>query len=176
MAQGDMRILVLASGTSEMTLHPFYLKRDRDKFDRLPKVVVDAPPARPPPGSPDATRLDPTDIRILSLCAMARPTTPLLRSHLALTHRDPGDGRAACRYRAVYIVHVNPALPRPVMTLFLLTREAATKRAVIPLDARRPFVLNTLDNLLVVHSLGSQVWGSACVHPRAYHAHWMVAE
>lgn len=62
-----------------------------------------------------------------------------------------------CRYRAVYIVHVNPALPRPLMTLFLLTREAATKRAVIPLDARRPFVLNTLDNLLVVHSLGSQV-------------------
>lgn len=73
--QGDMRILVLASGTSEMTLHPFYLKRDRDKFDRLPKVVVDAPPTRPPPGSPETPRLDPTDIRILSLCvAAAAPT------------------------------------------------------------------------------------------------------
>ena len=63
----------------------------------------------------------------------------------------------ARRYRTIYLAHVNSALLRPVITLYMITRETAAKKAAIPLDMRAPFLLNVLDNLLVVHSLGSKV-------------------
>jgi len=57
----------------------------------------------------------------------------------------------------VYLVHINSAAARPSLGMYLITREISTRKAVIPLDMRAPFLINVLDNLLVVHSLGSKV-------------------
>ena len=94
---------------------------------------------------------------------VARPPPPKswpesTRAHAARTR--PRTGVCTHRYRAIYLVHINSGLARPVMTLYMITRESSAKKAGIAMDVRAPFLLNMVDNLLVVHSLGSKVrWG-----------------
>ena len=76
--QGELRILVLASGTSTTTLQPYFLKRDKDRCDKLPKFTIDVPTgddasagaaaaAALAAGAARPNKLTSGDVRIISL-------------------------------------------------------------------------------------------------------------
>jgi len=158
--QGDLRIVVLATGSSTSTVfQPYFLRRDnKDKFDKLAKFSIDLPTAEERGGAiARQSHLSSADVRVVMLCA-SRPMQAWNRGAGLLTTRLAWhEGGRGFRYRTVYLVHINSAAPRPSLVMYLITREISTRKSVIPLDMRAPFLINVLDNLLVVHSLGSKV-------------------
>jgi len=74
--QGDLRIVVLATGSSSVTvLQPYFLRRDnKDKYDKLAKFSIDLPTAEERGGAiARQSQLTSADVRLVMLCA-SRPT------------------------------------------------------------------------------------------------------